>query len=199
MPVIKPLHAFLYAEMKVRQNLWRNFTRIFYSTPVFKSRCEIVGKRLRLIGGIPFILGDLTLRLGDDVTMYGASVLSGAKVFNKPTLTVGNNTHLGYHLVLNVGCDVTIGDNVLIADRVTIMTYDGHPANPAERHLPAPPESSRPVVIEDNVWIGACSIIMKGVRIGRNSIVVTGSVVTQKVPPDSLVIGNPARVFPLVY
>lgn len=198
-PVIAPLHGLLYQERRTRLQFWRNILRVWYYTPLFKSRCDQVGKRVRLIGGIPLILGHLRIRLGDDVVVHGVSTFSGAKVFDRPTLTVGNSSHLGYQLTINVGCDVTIGDHVLIADRVTIMSYDGHPANPAERHLPASTQSSRPVVIEDNVWIGSGCIIMKGVRIGSNSIVAAGSVVTQKVPQDSLAIGNPARVFPLLY
>lgn len=139
------------------------------------------------------------MEIGDDVVLHGTSSLVGAKVFKNPRLRIGNNTHLGSSLGIVVGQDITIGNNVLIANGVNIFSYDQHPANPADRHLPAPPESSRPVVIEDNVWIGAKSIIFKGVIIGRNSIVAAGSVVTQKVPPDSMVIGNPARVFPLMY
>jgi len=198
-PFIRPLHSILYRERRARLTIWRNFLRVWYYTPLFKSRCETVGKRLRLIGGPPLILGHLRIRIGDDVVVHGVSTFTGAKVFPDPTLTVGDKTHLGYQLTIGIGCDVTIGDHVLIADRVTILSYDGHPANPAERHLPASRESSRPIVIEENVWIGTGSIIMKGVRVGRNSIVAAGSVVTQKVPTDSLVIGNPARVFPLVY
>ena len=198
-PVIKPLHGLLYRERRVRLQVWRNFIRVFYCTPLFKSRCESVGKRLRLIGGIPLILGHIRIRLGDDVSLHGVSNFIGAKVFDNPTLVVGNDSHLGSMLAIVVGCDVTIGDNVLIADQVTILSYDGHPANPAERHLPASPESSRPVVIEDNVWVGIGSIIMKGVTIGKNSIVVSGSVVTRNIPPDSMAIGNPARVYPLLY
>jgi acetyltransferase-like isoleucine patch superfamily enzyme len=198
-PAIKPLYGLLYRERKVRLAVWRNVIRVFYTTPLFKSRCDHVGKRLLLIGGVPLVMGHLRIRLGDDVVIHGVSTFTGAKVFDRPTLSVGNSSYLGYQLTIGVGCDVTIGDNVLIADRVTILSYDGHPANPEHRHLPAAPESSRPVIIEDKVWIGTGSIIMKGVRVGRNSIIAAGSVVTQKIPPDSLVIGNPARVFPLVY
>lgn len=198
-PVIRPLHGLLYRERRLRLQMWRNFVRVFYATPLFKSQCEAVGKRLHLIGGVPLILGHLRIRLGNDVTVHGVSTFTGAKVFELPTLSVGNGSHLGYQLTIGVGCDVTIGESVLIADRVSILSYDGHPANPAERHLPAPVESSRPITIEDNVWIGTGCIIMKGVNVGRNSIIAAGSVVTQKVPPDSLVIGNPARVFPLLF
>ena len=198
-PVIKPLHCFLYTERRVRLTLWRGFIQLFYYEPLFKSQCEAVGNGLNLIGGIPLITGNLNMVLGDRVTLHGKSTFVGAKVFDNPTLRVGNNTHLGYMLHIIVGCDVTIGDNVLIAGEVCIYSYDQHGSNPEERHFPPPSGSSKPIVIEDNVWIAEKCIIMKGVTIGKNSIVAVGSVVTQKVPPDSLVFGNPARVFPLVY
>ena len=104
---------------------------------------------------------------------------------------------MGYQLVIDVGCDVTIGNNVLIADRVVIRSYDGHPADPSKRHLPAPPESSKPIIIEDNAWIGQGSFILKGVTIGSGSIVGAGAVITKDVPPNSLAVGNPARCIPL--
>ncbi|MBU1568075.1 MAG: hypothetical protein KJ630_20930 [Proteobacteria bacterium] len=104
---------------------------------------------------------------------------------------------MGYQLIIDVGCDVVIGNNVIIADRVTIRSYDGHPADPTKRHLPAPPESSKQIIIEDNVWIGQSSIILKGVSIGAGSVVGAGSIVTKDVPPNSLAVGNPIRCIPL--
>jgi len=199
MPVLPFLYTLLYRERQMRLALWRSLARMFYYTPIFKSRCKKVGKRLQLIGGIPLLLGNLRLNIGDDVTLYGYSTLSGAKVFDDPTLSIGDNSYLGYQLVINVGCDVTIGKNCLIGERVIIMSYDGHSTNPAERHLPAPTKSSRPIVISDNVWIGAGSIILKGVTIGEGSVIAIGSVVTTKVPPHSLAIGNPARIYPLMH
>lgn len=197
-PVIRPLYQLLGWERSIRLTGWSAFTRIFYHTPIFKLRCHTVGKGLNLLGGIPMVGGHLRFILGDNVTIHGVSTFSGAKVFEQPTLTVGDNSHLGYMLIINVGCDVTIGSNVMIADRVSILSYDGHPTNPAERHLPAPTESSRPIVIGDNVWIGGNCVILKGVKIGENSVIANGSVVTAKVPPNSLAIGNPARCFPLM-
>jgi len=198
-PVVYPLHRFLYSERQIRRMLWRGFCQFVYYEPIFKSQCASVGSGFTIIGGIPLITGNLNLVLGDNVTMHGKSTLVGAKVFDRPTLRVGNNTHLGYMLQITVGCDVTIGSNVLIAGEVCIYSYDQHKANPEERHQPPPIASSKPIIIEDNVWIAEKCIIMKGVTIGKNSIVVSGCVVTQKVPPNSMVIGNPARVFPLIY
>jgi len=197
-PVIMPLHTLLYQERCLRLGFWSNLTRVLYHTPLFKSQCIRIGKRLQIIGGIPLVMGHLNLVIGDDVVIHAASTLIGAKVFDNPTLTIGNSTHLGHQLTISVGCDITIGSNVLIGDHVNILSYMGHPTNPAERHLPAPPESSKSITICDNVWIGVGSIIMKGVLIGEGSIVASGSVVTAKVPPNSMAIGNPARVFPLI-
>ena len=197
-PPFRPIYQLLSWERDLRLLCWQTFTRIFYHCPIFKLRCENVGKGLYLIGGMPLVMGQLRLVIGNDVIIHGVSTLIGAKVFDAPTLNVGNNTHLGYQLIVNVGCDVTIGDNVLVGDRVSILSYDGHPANPAERHLPASKETSKPIVIGNNVWIGSNCTILKGVTIGEGSVIANGSIVTAKVPPNSMAIGNPARNFPLM-
>ena len=85
-------------------------------------------------------------------------------------------------------CHVRIGSGVNISDNA------GHPEDPIERRTQAvSPESVRPVIIEDDVWIGTQAKIMPGVKIGRGAIVATGSVVTRDVPPMSVVAGAPAR------
>jgi len=197
-PPLKPVYLVLGWERSFRLTCWNTFTRVFYHTPIFKLRCNKIGKALYLIGGMPLIMGHLRLDIGDDVVIHGVSTLIGAKVFDEPTLHIGNNSHLGYQLIINVGCDVTIGDNVLIGDRVSILSYDGHSANSAERHLPAPKETSKPIIVGNNVWIGSNCTILKGVIIGEGSVIANGSIVTAKVPPNTLVIGNPARNFPMM-
>jgi acetyltransferase-like isoleucine patch superfamily enzyme len=197
-PVIPVFHSLLWYIRIACISFFSGLLRVFYCTPVFKTRCAKVGKGLHLIGGIPMVYGNLTVIIGDNVTIHGASGFNGAKVFDKPTLTIGNNTHLGYQVGIRVGCNVEIGKDVMIGNGVSIVSYDGHSTKPELRHLTAPKETSKPIVIKDNVWIGARAIILKGVTIGEGSVVSTGSVVTGKVPPNSLVIGNPARVFPLM-
>ncbi len=101
---------------------------------------------------------------------------------------------------------ITIGKRVVISYHVTIADSDFHPLDPAARRLDAianapggdlskrPPVVSRPVMIEDDVWIGIGAIILKGVRIGRGAKISAGSVVTRDVPAGANVAGNPARI-----
>ena len=79
---------------------------------------------------------------------------------------------------------------------VRVFDLDGHPidAELRRRGEPTPPDGIRPVILGNDVWIGAGAIILKGVSIGDRSIVAAGSVVTRPVPADTVVAGNPAKV-----
>lgn len=85
---------------------------------------------------------------------------------------------------------IRIGNNVMLAANVYISDSDWHGVYNRIR----PFRCSKPVVLEDNVWLGERVIICKGVTVGENSIAGAGAVVTRDVPPNSIVAGNPARV-----
>ncbi|HVK96505.1 MAG TPA: DapH/DapD/GlmU-related protein, partial [Flavisolibacter sp.] len=101
---------------------------------------------------------------------------------------------------------ISIGKFVYIASGVSIVDSDFHPINPSDRIADTvalspvgdkkyrPLFSSKPVIIEDEVWIGFNAAIMKGVRIGKGAIIQPGSVVLSDVEPGKIVMGNPARV-----
>ena len=195
-PTIKPLFRFLYYERLLRLSTWQNFWRIFYYQPMFRSKCEQVGKNLRLIGGIPQIAGNLKIYLGDNVTLHGVSTFSACKVYDSPVLRIGNNVHMGYQVGIAVGDKVSIGNNVLMGNRITIYGYDLHPVDPIKRRSGESPakEEIKPVVINDDVWIGSNVTILKGVVIGEAVVVAAGSIVTEDVPPFVIVAGNPAKI-----
>ena len=88
--------------------------------------------------------------------------------------------------------EITIGNHCRVGEQVTIYDCDFHEVSPEHRNRSCGPV--RPVVIEDNVWIGSRSMILKGVVIGQNSVVAAMSVVTKSVPANAVVAGNPARV-----
>ncbi len=101
---------------------------------------------------------------------------------------------------------IAIGDRVFIAGGVTIADSDFHPIDPLERlkdvialspvgdRFNRPDFGKSPVVIEDDVWIGMNSTILKGVKIGKGAIIEPGSVVLKDVLPGQKVSGNPAKV-----
>lgn len=84
---------------------------------------------------------------------------------------------------------ITIGNGVFIGPKCNLITIN-HDANPENRSA----TYGRPIVIEDNVWIGINSTVLPGVRIGYGSIIGAQSVVTHDVPPMTVVAGNPARI-----
>lgn len=90
---------------------------------------------------------------------------------------------------------ITVGDNVKIGGGTCIYTTDFHSLNPNTRASSEDQKQRKcaPVVIGDNVFIGAKCIILKGVIIGENSVVGAGSVVTKSIPANQIWAGNPAR------
>lgn len=103
-----------------------------------------------------------------------------------PLLQIGEYCSIGDRSQIHCGNQVKIGNYVLISWDVNIIEYDYHA--PGGGH-PVP----RPIIIEDEVWIGARCIIAKGVTIGKGAIIGAGSVVVKDVPPFTLAAGNPAR------
>ena len=196
MPVVRPVYVFLRMERTIRLSLWEGFKSFIYYEPIFKILCRKCGKGLHLIGGIPQVHDLLVLDVGDNVTMHGAATFTASKTTKESVLKIGNNVHLGYQMGISVGSRIVIGDNVLIANRVSLVGYDQHPLDPQKRKNGEPPEfhGDDEIIIENNAWIGMTCIILKGVKIGEASIVAAGSVVTKDVPPFVIVAGNPAKV-----
>jgi acetyltransferase-like isoleucine patch superfamily enzyme len=176
------------------RNAFRWFTRSFYYQPMFRARCEKVGRNLRVDLGAPYVYGDIRIRIGDDCTMNAISSFVSTSVGRNPVLEIGNKTYMGHRVSISVGSRVTIGSHVLIADNVFIADNPGHPLDAAKRRVQGvEPDQIRPVTIGDDVWIGHGCKIMPGVTIGEGSVVGAGSIVTRDVPPFTLVAGIPAK------
>lgn len=106
-------------------------------------------------------------------------------------INIGDNFYANFNLTIVDDHTVTIGNNVMIAPNVTI-SVTGHPVHYTLR---ANGEMfSFPVVIGDNVWIGSHAVINPGVKIGDNSVIGAGSVVTKDIPPDVVAAGVPCRI-----
>jgi galactoside O-acetyltransferase len=103
----------------------------------------------------------------------------------------GDYSYANFNLTLVDDGPVTIGSHVMIAPNVTLTTT-GHPVKPELRRKAA--QYSLPVVLEDNVWLGAGVTVLPGVTVGENSVIGAGSVVTKDVPPNSVAFGTPCKV-----
>jgi carbonic anhydrase/acetyltransferase-like protein (isoleucine patch superfamily) len=177
--------------------VWGTFMRISYYEPMFKTRCERVGRNFRLIGGIPLLMGKpIRIRIGDDVTICGITTIVGSTMVEDPILEIGSGSYVGYQTTIVTGDGVHIGNHVLIANRVFIAGDDSHPIDPVTRVENRPPclQDVKSVRIEDGAWIGENATVLKGVHIGKGAVVGTHAVVTKDVPPYTIVAGNPARV-----
>jgi maltose O-acetyltransferase len=117
----------------------------------------------------------------------------------RPPLYVdyGYQLHVGARTFANFGftaldvAEIRIGDDVQIGPNVQLLT----PTHPPDAELRrAKWEAAKPITIEDNVWIGGGAIVLPSVIVGENSIVGAGAVVTKDVPPNTVAVGNPARV-----
>ena len=106
-------------------------------------------------------------------------------------ISIGNNFFANFDCIMLDGNLITIGDNVLLGPRVGLYTAN-HALDARERIMGGC--YAHPIVIEDNVWIGAGVHIMGGVTIGRNSVIGAGSVVTKDVPENVIAAGVPCKV-----
>jgi acetyltransferase-like isoleucine patch superfamily enzyme len=146
-------------------------------------------------------LNRLTFNDADEVRAL-FSELIGKKVDDSFLLippfyaTGGADISVGRNVFINQNCTfydlggLAIADDVMIGPNVSLIT-SGHPIEPSQRRACV---VAKPIVIERNVWIAAGATIIGGVRVGENSVVAAGSVVTKDVPPNTLVGGNPARI-----
>lgn len=185
----------LYFFLTLRQAYYFVF-RVFVCEPLFKASCSKVGKRVRCGPFIQWVQGAGRIEIGDDVAIHGkASFTFGSRYSDDPVISIGPHSHIGHNCAFVAGRSITIHEYCQMAPDVVVFDVSGHPSDPAarERGEPAPDESVKPVVIERNVWIGRRAMIYPGVTVGENSVIGANSVVMNSVPPNSLVMGNPAR------
>ncbi len=191
--VVTPLY-FIHCSLRT---LVTTLTRIFWWTPLLKGRCDSVGQHLNLFGGLPFISGALRISMGDNCRISGHTTFSGRTCSQQmPELRVGNNVDIGYMTTIAVGQRVEIGNNVRIAGHAFLAGYPGHPLD-AKARAAGQPETDDQVgniILEEDVWLATNVSVLAGVRIGRGTIVATGSVVTRDLPAMVLAAGIPARV-----
>lgn len=190
--------------------------QILYSIPglrrgilVFENLIfnAIYGNRLKQrvsIFGFPILSlsRSSTIKIGKNLVLISHSYFSAPGV-NHPViirtlhpqarLTIGDNVGMSGGAIC-VACEVTIGSNVMLGANVMVTDSDFHPVAPAGRRTSTQNIGIAPVWIENNVFVGANTTILKGAHVGENSVIGAGSIVTGEIPPNTIAAGIPARV-----
>jgi acetyltransferase-like isoleucine patch superfamily enzyme len=149
-----------------------------------------VGTKVR-VRGRPAINNGGRMVIGSRVQLVSTPARLELVAMEGGSLEIGERSLVNYGGSIAAARLVRIGARCLIGTHTIIMDNDFHRLEP-ERRLESP--EPKPIVIGDNVWIGARVIVLGGVSIGSDSCIAAGSVVTDDVPPRSLAAGVPARV-----
>ena len=174
---------------------WHRAWRVGVTRLLWGWRLHKLGERSVLAGCLQ-INNPRAISIGSYVTIERGFVLADLRPSEGklPKIIIGDNCTILYRFQCNAAESVRIGNNVLIASNVLIADSDhvvepgGLPVTRSRKFI------SRPVSIEDNCWIGQNAVILKGVTVGHDSIIGASAVVTNDVPPCSVVAGNPAKV-----
>lgn len=175
-----------------------------------RKRCELSYKKYAVVGKhnqygtfgrcINGSKRPQNIIIGDNSKIMGIIATHG-----EGRIKIGDHFYLGQNSLVGAVQSIRIGKCVIISNDVRIYDNNNHPISPKAREKMSLNgfsndnwawyhSVSSPVVIEDNVWIGQYSSILKGVTIGKGAIVATRAVVTKDVPPYTIVAGNPAKV-----
>ena len=124
--------------------------------------------------------------------MKSTHIMDGVTIYFPWRVTMGARSSLNQGVIVDGTGGITIGEGVRIAPYCTLNSVDHTFSDPAT-FIMDQGYNGAPIVIEDDVWIGAGSQICKGVTIGKGSVVGAGSVVTRDIPPNSVAVGAPCR------
>ena len=156
--------------------------------------------------GVPYIerFPGASISIGKNVDLRSSMISNSAGCFHPVVLSarkrgnirIGNNCGISGSVIVSED-SVTLGNNVLVGVNCVITDTDFHSVAAEVRRAPSADKEkhcTKPVVIEDDVWLGMNVIVLKGVTIGSGSVIAAGSVVVKDIPPGSLAGGNPAEV-----
>jgi len=168
------------------------FIKRFFFKDAFLLYSYFLNLVFLLLDILPHFIRNIFFRVG--FHQYGKNVMIDYRTFFRymSYIKIGNNVSINRGCELftsaNLGTYITLKDNVTLSPHVKIYSA-GHDYTVLNL-----PDTSGNITIEEYVWIGANSIILQGVTIGKCSVVSANSVVTKDIPPYSIVAGIPAQI-----
>ncbi|WMS87286.1 acyltransferase [Pleionea litopenaei] len=172
-------------------NIWFVFVlirlKIFSKVLGFKYVCRMItllDERL-----LVNVLRSFGAKIGENVDIGYGIMFHNCKDFRN--LTIGDNCHIGKECFFDLRDRVSIGNGVVISMRTTFLTHIDMTKSELSKYYQA---YHAPVVIQDNVYIGAVSTVLSGVEIDANSLIGANSLVNKSCLPNSIYIGVPAKL-----
>ena len=159
-----------------------------------KPRFKDFGKNVIILNPNHLKIFGNSISIGDYATLVTAPD-KRIDLSTWETDKINGELQLGKYILISPGTSIrsakkiVIGDSTMIASDVTITDSDWHDIYDRTDYVASPKE----VIIQENVWIGEKSLILKGSKIGKNSIIGAGSVVSGEVPANVVFAGNPAK------
>lgn len=139
--------------------------------------------------------GKENISLGNDVSLgIFCWIGTNNSVKKNPALTLGNRVHIGAYSMIIAGEGITIGNNVLMSERIVIVDHLHDYMDIHKAVIDQPIKLEGEIHIEDDSFIGAGAVILGGVTIGKHVVIGANSVVTKNIPPFSVAAGVPAKV-----
>jgi acetyltransferase-like isoleucine patch superfamily enzyme len=169
--------------------LFREFPRVRGNKGVAR-----VGRNARIMGSLEIIFADDSSR---EALKIGENFCSENDVTLAPrggSIQIGHNCFVGKGSLIQAtsGSSVLIGDDVMVANMVTIVASN-HSISDRTTPMRRQPESGVGIRIGSDVWIGAHAVLIDGINVGDGAVVAAGAVVTRDVPAYAIVAGVPAR------
>lgn len=196
-------YCFFRIGPKLHEYFYKYWNRLYFYLIGIKY-----GKNL-IVNNKVYIRGTGEVRIGNDFRFTSSSGINpicrnirGEFYLGKNTakIIIGDNVGISSSCLWANEC-IIIGNNVLVGGDSLIIDTDAHSHNYVERRKGSAPLNGEykivptaPIVIEDDVWIGARCQILKGVHIGARSIIAAGSVITKDIPSDCVAGGSPCKV-----
>ena len=179
----KPLGLFIFLVILTKTillTLYEKISSFFWTFNFGKCGKNIFVQRGAIIRYPSNITIGNNVSIGRDVNIFTE--------FNDSKLIIGNNSQINKKVELDYSGSLTIGEEVVISEDSVIMSHS-HGLNPKSKAVKIEK------IIESNVWVGQSSIILPQVnKLGKNSVIAAGSVVTKDVPENVIVGGNPAKI-----
>lgn len=135
----------------------------------------------------PDFRDSLLVCVGNNVNFY-----PGVSIRGRGRLTIGDNSSINSGVIFGLVSDIKLGCHVMVADNTSFRTAD-HEFSDLEKPMLEQGERAKPIIVDDDVWLGANVTILRGVTIGRGAIVAANAVVVKDVQPYEIVGGVPAK------